>query len=238
MDIDKIFSLKMADAESQTDLDIYPRIQKHLEPIYTFTGSEQNHSHQNYLFQQRCNEILSQKHKVEEEINKLNKLKSKWNLANNIIKYSGYTIFLSTGAAATVCASLVTAGIAVPSSVILTTSSIGLIHTSITKVFSKTITSKKTKKYRKKINVLNSYLDKMFVFFEKARSDQLISNDEIEEFKKLKDLYITEKSTTMKEWEKNVEKRIETLTLERNQNLKNVINVNRDSGFPTAPPSN
>ena len=135
---------------------------------------------------QRCKEVLSQKEKVENRIKQLTELKNKWNTIDSVLKYTGYIIFLITGAVATLCSALVAAGVKVPLLLILKTASVGILHSSLTKVLSKTITSSKKKKYKKQINHLNSCLDKMYLFFEKAETNQLISDEEIEECLKLK----------------------------------------------------
>ncbi len=145
-----------------------------------------------FLFEQRCKEILSQKQKVDERINKLTALKSKWNTIDSFVKYSGYIVFLLTGLASTIGSALMTAGINVPHYMILKTSSVGILIASIAKVVSKTLTSSKKNKYKNQIEELNSCSDKMYLFFEKARSDLHISNEEIEEFLALKKKYLIE----------------------------------------------
>ena len=128
------------------------------------------------LFKERSNDILNQKRNAESRLKHLKKIKKRWNKADNILRYGGFSLFVVSGGVATILASLVTAGFAIPSLAILVVSASSVMHTGIMEVISAKLTSKNTSKYRKRIKEIKSYIDKMYVYFEKARSNGDISN--------------------------------------------------------------
>jgi len=137
------------------------------------------------IYRERTNEIRTLRYKAEEKIKHLQKVKDRWTKANSTIKYVGFSMILVTGTAATVLASFATAGFAIPAIVVLSVSGAGLVHTSIVEALVNKLTGRKKKEYRDRIKTVKSYLDKMYILFEKARSDQDISNDELEAIRNL-----------------------------------------------------
>jgi len=141
------------------------------------------------IFRERCVEIKLQKSKVDDKLKHYTKIKNRWNTANSTLKYTGFSLMIVSGATATILTSLVTAGIAIPVIAVLSVSGAGLLHGSLFEIIINKLTSKKKTEFRKRINNINEYKNKLYLLFEKARNDGEISNNELEAIRKLTEEY-------------------------------------------------
>jgi hypothetical protein len=132
------------------------------------------------IFRERTNEIKQQRQKVEEQLNHFLKIKKRWTTADNILKHTGFSLVLVSGAAATILTSFITVGFSIPAIAILSITGASLVHSSLIEGVVTKITSKRKRKYINRINHLQSYLDKTYILYEKARSNGAISNAELE----------------------------------------------------------
>lgn len=151
------------------------------------------------IFRERTNEIGMRRYKADEKLKHLEKVKKRWTTSNSILKYTGFTVMLVSGVTATALASLATAGFAIPAIVVLSVSGLGLVNSSVFEILVSSLTGKKKKEYRERIKSIKSYLDKMYIFFEKARSDGEISNEELEVIRNLSNEFEGSKSTEHQE---------------------------------------
>ena len=137
------------------------------------------------LFRERTNEIKLHRQKAEERLTHFIKIKNRWTRADSILRYTGFSFIIICGGSATILASFVTSGIAIPAVAILVISGVSLVQSNIFETILKKLTSKRKRKYRNKINETQSYLDKMYIIFEKARYDKEITNEELETIRNL-----------------------------------------------------
>lgn len=137
------------------------------------------------LYQLRIDEINKRKNDLQILYNHYNKIKKRWNTANNVIKYSGLTVagaaaitacVLSSGLVLTLYPTIIVGGIV--------TSATG-IDLVLTKILTNSFTGKRRRNYAKKASIVKNYQNKIFIYTEKIRNDGIITVQELEGFRLL-----------------------------------------------------
>ena len=135
----------------------------------------------------RIGEMNLQKDILKKDLKRYNKMKSRWGKIDVGLKVSG-AIFASTGAVVGVLVGTLTGPFIIPLLLPSMPIIVGVITASETLITSGLVigvTSKKKSFYREKCKIIQSYLDKMYLYFERVREDNIITLEEINSFHKL-----------------------------------------------------
>ena len=133
------------------------------------------------LFERRKEYMVLKKIELEKMLTHITKVKNRWAKADVTIKIIGTSIvFISSTLAA-----IFSAGVLVSPIIISVLSSIAAIKTALTEGVMIGFTTKKKKFYRKKCNIIKEYINKLFLFSEKAREDRIITIEELTIFNRL-----------------------------------------------------
>ena len=133
------------------------------------------------LFERRKEYMVLKKIELEKMLSHITKVKNRWAKADVTIKIIGTSIvFISSTLAA-----IFSAGVLVSPIIISVLSSIAAIKTALTEGVMIGFTTKKKKIYRKKCNIIKEYINKLFLFSEKAREDRIITIEELTIFNRL-----------------------------------------------------
>ena len=139
------------------------------------------------LSKARINEMLNQKATMEKTIKHLKKIKTRWGRIDVGIKVSG-VILAASGAVAGVIVGTISGPLLIPifvPSLPIIVGSLTAAETLITGGLVIGLTSKRKAYYREKIRIVQSYIDRMYLYIEKARSDNIITIEELEGFRRL-----------------------------------------------------
>jgi hypothetical protein len=139
------------------------------------------------LNQQRIKEMMNKKLELERQLKHYVKMKNRWGRVDVGIKITG--IGLAAGGAVVG----VVVGVVAPPLMIsllapaapIVVGSLTAVETLITGGLVIGLTSRKKSFYREKIRIIQSYIDKMYLFMQKAQQDGVITIEEIESFHKL-----------------------------------------------------
>ena len=134
----------------------------------------------------RIKEIQVKRHKLEQNLKHYKKILKRWKKMGNVLKISSL-VFLSV---TTACATTLGA-FAVPIVLEISGASgaVGSIEVIVSDIFILGLIKKKTTLFKKKIDYLQEYISKSWYLFEKIRDDNIITLDEVQEFRKLMDKY-------------------------------------------------
>lgn len=154
---------------------IYPNIPiiKSAEETKAILDKNLNHS--------RVQEMMSTKDNLGRELSHYIKLNKRWKHVGSVLKISTLTVVGVTGTAATVTSSLV-----VPPLVPIIIGAFTVAEPLLLGGFIMWA-EKKKKKFNAKCKILQSYLDRMYVYIEKVKQDGVITIEELEGFRHLVD---------------------------------------------------
>lgn len=129
--------------------------------------------------------MLNKKNEIEKQLLHYQKLKTKWGRVDITIKIVGLSLALGTTVIGTFVGTsgLITPVIAAQIAGIL--SVVGGVKIFITETLSIGFTSKKKSYYRELTELLNTYISRFYLYFEKCREDGVISFEELENFNML-----------------------------------------------------
>ena len=129
---------------------------------------------------ERIQFMLEKQSTLENKISHYEKIKSRWIKARRIVYINGigitFLLSLSCGIVSLLFPPMLLVSI-------LSTSTI--VSTSVFATLEKALFSKKEKLFREKIKKNKEVLDRLYYYFEKCREDNIISLEELEEFKKI-----------------------------------------------------
>jgi hypothetical protein len=136
----------------------------------------------------RIDEMSNKRHELERQLRHYIKIKKRWDKADSSLKITG-TVLAGSMAVAGAVVSGLTVPLTIPIVIPITLGAITASETIITSGLVMGLTGRKKSFYREKINIIQSYLDKMFVYCEKVRQDGVITVEELEGFKHLMEEY-------------------------------------------------
>ena len=126
------------------------------------------------------NYMISKQEEIKEHLIHYKKLKKRWTKIDSTFKtISVILAFLITSATAA------TAGITLPIVIPAVLGAVTAIQTSSCGLIALAYTSKRKMYYKEKANLIDSYLNKLFIYFERSKSDKKITLEELEEFNEL-----------------------------------------------------
>lgn len=151
------------------------------------------------------------------------KLKKKWSKFDSIIRYTGIIL----GVSATTATTIITAGAFLPLQtsiiVISALSGVTMAKLGFFDILSLELANKKKSKYNDRVQLIDNYINKLWILFEKIRNDHNIELEELEQIRNLKDEYnalLYEGSTIKFSSEQN---KMENNSLENNRISKKDI---------------
>lgn len=153
-----------------------PAYQKPFNPAFTEQTSD---VHSAYVTR---NEYMVEKiNEIKKDLIHYKKIKTRWNNADSTLKIIGISL-TCVGSIATV---VTTTPIGLLTVVPIILGSATGIQSFINGVLITSLTNKKKSAYREKIEYINSYLNKLFIFMEKAKNDNDITMEELKIFQKI-----------------------------------------------------
>lgn len=133
----------------------------------------------------RAQEMLSKRKELTLLLSRYNKLEMKWSKADCGVKCVGFVLVMTAGIGATV----ISGGTLLPVTIVPIVAGVLSGTAVVNGILSETIilglTSRKKKHYRRKKHLVNDYLNKLYLYFEKAVDDKIINIDEVIEFRSI-----------------------------------------------------
>ena len=155
------------------------------QPTTILTAQQTNDMIEERLTVSRKTEMLQTRKELYDKLEHYQKIKHKWTNANNVLKYS--TIGL--GLLATGGAIVISGGTLIPLTIIpyavVGLSGFTAFNTVLSETLIKTLTNNKKKIYRDRCRIIESYINKFHVYFERAINDDVITIEEYEGYRKL-----------------------------------------------------
>ncbi|ESO87075.1 hypothetical protein LOTGIDRAFT_154565 [Lottia gigantea] len=132
----------------------------------------------------RQQHMIEKQEELNEKLKHFNKGRKTWSRIDSVFKT--LSVVLTVG---TTVATAVTGGLMVPVLIPTVLATITAIQTSSCGLIAIGYTSKQKSYYKKKTEILNTYLNKLFIFFERSREDKNITIEELEEFNEILDKF-------------------------------------------------
>src|SRR5438093_4552814 len=129
------------------------------------------------LLQSRVKEMLDKKSELERDLNHYKKVRTHWTRFDSTLKIMGVVLTLSTSITASVLIPL-----AAPVIIPTILAAVSAINAGLTETVVIAVSSRKKKVFRERCELIQSYLNKMFVYIEKCKDDSVITIDELEGF--------------------------------------------------------
>jgi len=129
------------------------------------------------LLQSRVKEMLDKKSELERDLNHYKKVRTHWTRFDSTLKIVGVVLTLSTSITASVLIPL-----AAPVIIPTILAAVSAINAGLTETVVIAVSSRKKKLFRERCELIQSYLNKMFVYIEKCKDDSVITIDELEGF--------------------------------------------------------
>jgi membrane glycosyltransferase len=129
------------------------------------------------LLQSRVNEMLDKKSELERDLKHYKKVRTHWTRFDSTLKIVGVVLTVSTSITASVLIPL-----AAPVIIPTILAAVSAINAGLTETVVVAVSSRKKKLFRERCELIQSYLNKMFVYIEKCKDDSNISVDELEGF--------------------------------------------------------
>ena len=188
----------------------------------------------NELNKERYDEMNDKYKEMHITLKHYTKLEKRWAKANNLLKLGAFSIGVSTSIAACLASSgliLPLEVIAVSATSVLTTSMVvstsigafGAVDLVLAKIISSSFTSRKKKYYHNKVLIVKKYINRAYIFIEKARNDRIITLKELEDFRALLLYLNNELEKATKDDDKEVSNLINDAKAETKKILKQEI---------------
>lgn len=126
----------------------------------------------------RAKFMLDKRKDIERQLTHYKKVKNKWGKLDTAIKAIGLILVFGTTIAGVIIG---TAGLAAPL-ILGVLAGVAAGETVLSESISIGLTSRKKVHFRQRYEVINSYLNKLHIYFEKCRNDGVISIEELEGF--------------------------------------------------------
>jgi hypothetical protein len=130
-------------------------------------------------------EIISKQKELEKDRKRYKKLIKKYKRAANILKGIGLGVAIIITATGSAIAIITTQGIAIPIAIPIAVSVVGGVEAAITQSVLFAYINKKIHRFREKYDTVNTYLNRLYIFYHKSVEDKKISVEEMQEFHKL-----------------------------------------------------
>jgi hypothetical protein len=137
------------------------------------------------LYKQRSDKIISEIKRLKERSSHYSKVAKKWNTASKILEGVSITVLILGEISATTVASVITAGIALPVFIPIILSTTSLAELGILKTTKHMLMNKCREKYTRKAKLYDEFINRVWLYYERARQDGIISMEELEGFIKL-----------------------------------------------------
>lgn len=139
------------------------------------------------LYKQRSDKIIYEIKQLQDKSKHYAKVAKKWNKACRIVEELSDVFLILCGLSATTLAAVSTAGVAIPVFITIILSGAPIIELGIIKSIKHTAMKKRQEKYSKKSKLISDYVNRVWLYYEKAKQDGIISTEELEGFIKLID---------------------------------------------------
>jgi hypothetical protein len=177
----------------------------------------------NLLNKSRINEMINKRQELERQLQHYIKIKKRWSNADLSVKIVGALLAAIGTTGGTVVGAIGAVPIAIP----IIVGSLTAGETIITSGLVLGLTSRKTSRYREKIKIIQSYVDRMFVYIEKARQDSIITIEELEGFRKLMEEYQNANNNNVKPLDYDYDKLKKQAEKEAEKKVKELIKKSR-----------
>src|ERR1700710_2019760 len=173
---------------SETEQILYPSVPNYIVPSGNFvvkSEAETTAMINQKLSEGRVKEMLNKKQELEKDLRHYKKVRSHWTRLDSTIKIIGTVAAVSASLGATVTATITGIPFIVPAIL----AGIAALDGALTEIVVVGWTSRKKKIFREKCELIQSYIDKLYIYTEKCKQDNIITIEEIENFHKLIDEY-------------------------------------------------
>ena len=137
------------------------------------------------LYKQRSDKIITEIKRLQEQSKHYAKVSKKWNKASRILEEICDVSIGLTFVSVAVISSILTSGIAIPLFILIPISSVPLVELGVLKTTKHTLMKKRKEKYQQKSKLIADYINRVWLYYEKARQDGIISVEELEGFIKI-----------------------------------------------------
>ena len=148
----------------------------------------------NKLSKSRADEIKSKVNELKKDLNRYKKLRSKWKLASQVLHGLGVGVGMVIGGTATGLAIATTQGALIPAGIPIGLAIAGAVEAAISESVAIGLIKKKKHRFTKKVNIVSDYMNKMYLFYQRAIEDRKVTIEELEEFHRLVTEYESEVS--------------------------------------------
>ena len=155
----------------------------------------------------RIKEMLNQRDALVKDLKHYTKLNKRWKRVDLWFKLTGVIIIGATGISAAIAGTVIAPGLLIPVLYPAVPIVLGVLSGTESIILSGIVmglTGRKKTKYDKKCKIIQSYLDKMFYYIEKARDDNIITFQELEGFRTIVELYKKEIDSNNTEHDTNI----------------------------------
>ena len=184
------------------------------------------------LSDSRVKEMMNKKIELEKELKHYKKVRLHWTRLDSTIKIVGTVATVITAVGASVTASIVGVPIVIPGIL----AGISAVNAGLSEIVIVGWTSKKKKIFRERCELIQSYMDKMYIYTEKCKQDGIITIEELKSFHKLIDEYNSavkamklgkqydaEKGIINKDFDRLEKKAAEEAKKEKSQEMKDFL---------------
>jgi hypothetical protein len=175
--------------------ELYPKI---------VTANELEELTDGKLSKARAEEIKLKVNELKKDLARYKKVRRKWKLASKILHGVGVAIGVAIGGAAAGLAIAATEGVLIPAGIPIGLAVGGAIETAITESIAVAVIKKKKHKFDEKINLVSLFVNRMYLFYQRALDDRKITIEELEEFHKIVSEYEMEKTNQSNQSESHV----------------------------------
>ncbi|ESP04226.1 hypothetical protein LOTGIDRAFT_170923 [Lottia gigantea] len=134
--------------------------------------------------------IIEKQNELKEKLKHFNKCRKTWSRIDYVFKTLNTVVTVGI-----TVATAVTGGLMLPIIVPTVLAAFTAVQTSSCGLIILGYTSKQKSDYKKKTEILDTYLNKLFIFFERSREDKNITIEELEEFNEILDKFDVEISS-------------------------------------------
>jgi hypothetical protein len=175
------------------------------------------------LYKQRSDKIIYEIKQLQDKSKHYVKLAKRWTTASSTIEHVSDISVGIAFVSISVLLSLITAGIAIPAVIPLVIAGAPIIELGTLKGVKLSLIKKKRNKYAKKASLIKDYINRLWIYHEKAKQDGIISVDELEGFIKLINELDSKLETGFSEYESSG-LNLATLRKQAEAEVKNELN--------------
>ena len=136
---------------------------------------------------QRAQKIIFDIQILEKQLEHYRKISNRWKITGKAVRIVNITLTSLIAGTLCVLGTLMTQGIIIAPLAMGLLGGYSTLETALLEVMNIGVIKKKKHKFSEKVNLIQDYINKMYFYFEKARSDGIITLDELENFQKIRD---------------------------------------------------